>query len=118
MPTSFPLRESASAIVGADGRAIATLQPLRAFERWQITRITVQCSSQTLIPTARVYRGSESPSALIDGTYTGTLDTSDSAVSLENGERLLTVWEGQDGGAGADVGSSCTVTVEGKSIRG
>jgi len=103
----IPLFESNTGVANAAGRAVARVQPLRAFERWEITRLAVSSTSTVLVPTARIYRGSETPSRLVDGTHTGTLDQSDTQLSLPNGEALLCVWEG------ADVGSQCTFTVEG-----
>jgi hypothetical protein len=105
---SLPLNESARAVADASGRAVATLQPMRAFERWRITRTAVQSDSTPEVPTCKIYRSMESPSTLVEGTYTGTLDSSDTEIVLENGERLLAVWEG------ATVGSNCTVTVSGE----
>lgn len=101
------LFESADGTADANGRAEATLQPLRAFETWKVKRLTVQSTSSTLVPTCRVYRGAVSPSRLIDGTYTGTLDHTDTDISMHNGERLIAVWEG------ADVASVCTLSIEG-----
>lgn len=108
---TVPLFESNTGIADANGRAIARVQPLRAFERWDVTRMAVSSTSSTLVPTARIYRGSENPTMLVDGTYTGTLDQSDTQLALENGEALLCVW------SGADVGSSCTFTVQGSKSR-
>jgi hypothetical protein len=91
---------------------------MRAFERWDITRVTVACTSVALVPTCRVYRSSEAPSNLIEGTFSGNQDSSDTAFTLENGEVLIAVWEGKVvGTAGADVGSVCTLTIEGKATR-
>lgn len=101
------LFESNDGTADASGRAVATLQPLRAFERWRVKRMTVQSTSTTLVPTCRVYRGAESASRLVDGTHTGTLDHSDTDLSLQNGESMIAVWEG------ADVGSICTLSIEG-----
>jgi len=61
--------------VGSNGRAVCQVQPLRAFEWWHITMTTVQSTSSVLIPTLRLYRGGESPSSLIDGTFRGTLNS-------------------------------------------
>lgn len=105
------LFESASATVGNNGRAVAVLHPLRAFEKWNVRRMTVSSTSVTLTPTAYIYRNGESPSMLVDGTYTGTLDHTDTSLQLNNGESLIAVW--QDG----DVGAVCTLTVEGESAR-
>lgn len=105
------LFESANAVADANGRAVASLQPLRSFELWKIKRMTVQSTSTTLVPTCKIYRGAETASALVDGTHTGTLDHSDTDMQLRNGEALLAVWEG------GDVGSTCTITIEGDSLR-
>lgn len=109
--TTYPLFESGNATVEANGLAQATLQPLRAFEVWEVRRMTVQSSSTVLVPTAKIFRGAVSDSRLVDGTHTGTLDHTDTDLHLQSGEALIAVWEG------ADVGASCTFTIEGKSVR-
>lgn len=106
-----PLAESQTAVAGADGIARVSMGPLRSFERWDVRTTTVASTSSTLVPTARVYRGAESPSRLIDGTYNGALNTTDVAYSLRSGEKVVTVW------TGCDVGAQCTVTLEGESVR-
>lgn len=109
--SNLPLAESASATADASGVARVQMGPLRAFESWDVRSTTVASTSSVLVPTARVYRGAEAPSRLIDGTYTGTQDTSDTAYTLRSGERVIVVF------SGADVGSQCTVTLEGESKR-
>lgn len=101
------LFNSASGTADANGRAVASLQPLRAFEKWHVRRMSVQSTSSTLSPTCRVYRGAEAASRLVDGTHTGVLDHSDTDLRLQNGEALLAVW------SGCDVGSVCTFSIEG-----
>lgn len=101
------LFESANGVADANGEARATLQPLRAFEKWRVRRMTVQSTSSTLAPTCAVYRGAVSASRLIDNTRDGGLDHSDTDLTLQNGEALIAVW------TGADVGAACTFTVEG-----
>ena len=109
--SEVPLSESASAIADASGTARISIGPLRSFERWEIASTTVANTGTALVPTVRVYRGGEAPSRLIDGSYTGTLDTSDTAYTLLSGEKVLAVF------TGASIGTQCTLTVEGKSIR-
>lgn len=109
---TLPLFESSTGVADATGRAVARVQPLRAFERWDITRMAVSSTSTVLVPTCRIYRGAENPSMLVDGTFTGNLDQSDTQLSLENGEVLLCVW------TGADVGARCIFTVQGKKDKG
>jgi hypothetical protein len=106
-----PLNESRTATADGNGRAIAQLGPLRSFESWEIKRTTVSSTSTTLIPTARVYRGAIAPSRLIDGTYTGTLDTTQTDMTLTSGDSVVAEW------TGADVGSSCILIIEGEATR-
>lgn len=104
------LRESGAATVDATGRAVVTLQNLRAFEKWEVTTHTVS-STSTAETTARVYRNHESPSALLEGTYSGKQDASNTRVSVGNGESLICVW------SGATAGSRCVYTIEGTKTR-
>lgn len=108
---SVPLYESGNAVADSAGRAVCTVQPLQAFEKWHVTKVTVQNSGTTLVPMCRVYRGSETPSRFIGGTFSGQMDASDENFHLSSGERLLAVF------SGADVGSRCVLTVEGEKSR-
>lgn len=110
--TISELRESGNGVADANGRAVARVQPLRYGEEWRITRMTVQSTSSTLVPTALVYRGSEAASNLIDGTWTGTQDTSETSIRLVSGETLVCVF------TGGDVGSQCTFNVFGERVVG
>lgn len=119
MARTLPLRESDSTTVDSSGRARAVVQPSQAFERWNVRRITVQNTGTTLVPFCRVYRANESLSGLVDGTFTGTMDSSECDILLMPGEGLIAVWEGESvGDAGADVGSSCVLTIEGTRTLG
>lgn len=104
------LRESGSGTADANGRAVTRVQPMRYGEEWRVTRMTVQSTSTTLVPTAKVYRGSEAASNLIDGTWTGTQDVSELSVRLMSGEALVCVF------TGGDVGSVCTFNVFGEKV--
>lgn len=106
------LQDTANGNADANGRVELTLQPLRYGETWHVTRMTVQSSSSTLVPTAKVYQNSAEPSNLADGTYTGTFDTSTTSITLHNGERLLCVFEG------ADPGARCTFNIFGERNSG
>lgn len=109
--SNVPLSESASAVAAADGIARVQMGPLRAFEAWDVRSTTVSSTSSTLVPTTRLYRGAEQASRLIDGTYTGTLDTTDTQYKLRSGDKVIAVF------SGCDVGAQCTVTVEGETTR-
>lgn len=106
-----PLSQSNDGTVASTGIATVSLGPMTAFESWEVNRITVASASSVLVPTARVYRGAVAESRLIDGTYTGTLDTTDVALSLRAGDKVVAQW------TGADVGSRCTLTLEGERVR-
>lgn len=114
MSTS-PLYESSRGTV-SNGRGMATLQPLRAFERWRITKVSIQCTSPlsagAAVPIFKLYRNSEAPMNLIEGTFSGDLNSSDMDITLENGEALIGVW------ASADDNSQCSMTVQGERFNG
>lgn len=109
---------SARGTVAADGTLSLTLGPTRGGERWKVLNMTVQnTSSAPLVTTqnltAKVYRSAVVPSALIDGTLTGTFDTSplNPVVELGSGENLVCKWEN------AQVGSFSTFTMDVESNR-
>jgi len=112
MSITNELRESGNGTADSTGRAVCRVQPMRYGEEWRITRMTVQSTSSTLVPIAKVYRGSEAASNLIDGTWTGTQDTSDTSIRLMSGESLVCVF------SGGDVGSQCTFNVFGEVVVG
>lgn len=116
MPTKFPLYESKPAVAAATGRAVATLQPLRAYERWNIRKVSIQCQSPlsvgAAVPIFKLYRNSEAPMNLIEGTLTGDLNSSDMDIWLETGEALIGVW------SGADVNSQASMTIQGDRLNG
>lgn len=101
---------SGSAVANANGRAEIRLQPLQAFHRWHVKRMTVHSDSSVLVPTVEVYRGGAQRSNLVDGTYTGTLDHSDTDMLLRSGEPIIFVF------VGANVGATCTAIIEGEVI--
>lgn len=103
------LVESARAIANSNGKAVVTLGPYRAFERWDCRSITVLNTSTTNEPTAKVYRGAEDSTRLMSATYSGRQDTdSELNVKLQAGEQLVIVWEN------ADVSSESVATINGE----
>lgn len=109
--SEIPLDEAVTAVADALGIARVSIGPLRAFETWHVTSTTLASTSSALIPVAKLYRGAEMPSRLIDGTYTGTLDTTDTVYDLRSGDKALAVF------TGCDVGAQCTITVQGIAKR-
>lgn len=107
---SFPVEESATAVADANGRAVVRLGPSRAMEKWSITNTAVQSTSVDTA-TFKLYRGSESTSRFIEGTYAGGQDNSNTAYTLQNGEPAVGVW------TGATIGATCTMTISGTGER-
>lgn len=102
------LFESKAETADANGEAIITLQPLQAFKRWYVRRMTVHSSSTALVPKVLVYRGAITTTRLVDGTFTGTLDHSDTNLRLGNTDALIFHF------TNADVGANCVATIEGE----
>lgn len=103
---STTLNEGKSATVLADGTATVELKP-NGLEKWHISKLAVMTSSNVLEPTARVYLGSISPTNLMDGTTTGSLDSSETTLDLQQSQPLYCVW------SGADIGALATLSVFG-----
>lgn len=106
------LHEFAQATANSSGRAVATAGPSRYGDRWEISLINSNTTS-TAQAELRVYRGVESETARILGSYGANSDTaSGSTVTVRAGEKLVFVW------SNADVGAICTARIEGEFITG
>lgn len=103
------LEESGSVVLDAGGDGtVELLVPYS--QRWHVSRITVSTVIQIPpIPRAVVYRNSVAAAAIVDGTYTGSQDTSDlnTPAVFEGGEKIVVRWT--DG----TVGDTATVNVAG-----
>lgn len=74
---------------------------------WVIVQLGVTVATSTNQPTAKIYRNGVSPTSFVEGSYTGSNDSSDTRHVLKQGEFLSCVWSGGDAGARATM----TVTV-------
>lgn len=94
-----------------NGMATVTVAP-GGIERWNVTQIAVSVSSNVNEPIARVYKNQIAPSALIAGTYTGSLDSMGSSrgIPILQGDSLICVWEG------ADPGATATLSIFGEKV--
>lgn len=101
------LLDASSRTADANGRAVCIIQPLRAFENWDVRKVSVRSTSSTLVPTFKLYRTSESPTNFLEGTYSAQFNSSDVNIELDNGDRLVGIFEN------ADVGASCTMSATG-----
>lgn len=95
MPT-LPLDESAQVILDGTGSGFVALGPLYTMQTWMPDQLAVLVTpSPANEPTFRFYRGTSGPSSFIDGTYTGSNDTTDlRGVVLNSGEKIYGVWTG------------------------
>lgn len=100
------LGESRSAKFDNDGRASVVMEPPRSYETWSITQTHIHTSSPTQTQLT-IYRDSEEPGNVIEGTALGNSDESDTALELRAGQKLIYVWkEGTPG-------EIATVTIRG-----
>ena len=94
------LHDSARVELDASGAGTVRLGPGRHGVRWTVRRITVQTSTATKVPEARVYRGGVGDASFITGTFVGSFDVDDGLnEQLEHGEYLTVAWTGGDAGA-------------------
>lgn len=100
------LAQSAQAVVDAQG--VATIRMAPQGEDWEITRLTVKVSTKVLEAEASYYLTNISADALQEATQMGsTGDTTDTNLTLTDGDPLWVRW------TGADVGAMATVTIRG-----
>lgn len=66
---------------------------------WVVTLSTVSTSTAIKVPTARVYRNVVAQANFLEGSYTGSNDSSDTRIVLQAGESLICVWADGDAGA-------------------
>lgn len=79
--------------------------------RWSVEATTVSTTS-TVRTTASIYLGSPSPGSMIDSTYSGNRDTSDTRHEVIGGESITCVW------TGGTPGTSATLRVTGEQREG
>lgn len=96
-PTQFT--RSVSGVLDAAGGLQVDISPTGG--DWVIKRNSVFVSSNTAEPTARIYRNSISQAGFVEGSYTGSNDTSDTRIVAQQGDTLSCVWAGGDVGARA-----------------
>lgn len=98
---SRPINQAANATLDGTGAGTAYLGPAPG-KVWRLTIAAVQTNTAVKVPTCIIYMGAAATSNnLIDGTFTGNLDTSDAvtAYDLSNGNYLWAVWSGGDPGS-------------------
>lgn len=98
-----PVRFSQTAVTKLDvnGNGQVGLGPPGA--DWVVMTTTVATSTAVKQPIANTYVGAVSQGTLLDGTYSGAGDTSDTRYLLTAGEQVIATWTGGDAGAQASL---------------
>ena len=93
-----PVRTSGSASVKLDANGNGQCSVGPAGVDWVITTTTVSTATAVKQPIANLYLNGVSQANLVDGTYTGSGDTTDTKHLLQPGEQLYATWTGGDPG--------------------
>lgn len=95
----YQLNTSGSVVLNANGAGTVRLQNNKPFQKWTVNRVAVTTTTNVSEPSVKVYLDSVSEGNLLDGTYTGSNDSSDINASLLTGQSLVVVWSDGDSGA-------------------
>lgn len=116
--TTNPINESANVTLNGSGNGTASLGPVTG-ERWQLASAAIRTNTSSnpaaAVPECRIYIGGAAiDSFFIDGTFTGSLNSTNavSGIPVGNGQRIFAVW------ANGDPGSVATLSVIGTSETG
>jgi hypothetical protein len=100
--TVRPLDTNRTTVFDATGTARIVIGPTVFGENWKIRRMAVTTSS-TQDTDVRVYLNAEIDTRMIDGSYTGNRDFSETNLTLQTLDNLIVVWVGGTPGAYASV---------------
>jgi hypothetical protein len=91
--TELPLTEQYSMPFTADGEAIiGPVGPGRPFERWEIR--STQVSSDSITQSKVIVYSDSALNRIVEGSYSGNLDTSNTVFKLAQGASLYFKWTG------------------------
>lgn len=85
----------------ASGNGQVTVSP--GSVDWVTTLITVSTSTATKHPQANLYLDQVAPTCLLEGTYTGDNDSTNTSHLVQSSQQLICAWTGGDPGATATV---------------
>ncbi len=99
------LQDTARVTLNASGVGTIRFGPGRPREKWTVTRVSCQASSNTKEAQFKLYRGSVGPGTFISGSVSGSTGDTDDTLreALNSGEYLTGQWTGGDVGAVATV---------------
>lgn len=111
--TSRNLQDFRRVTLDGSGNGQVAFGPQRSGTWWTITRVAVTVSTNTLEPTASVYRSVVEPSRLISSTFVGSRDSDDGLnEDVYPGDQLIVRW------TGGDIGATATVSFSGQEMSG
>jgi hypothetical protein len=100
MTTAYPISLSSTVKLNSSGNGTCPgLGPIAPGETWNVTLISVQCSTNVVESVAQVFFNG----ALIGTTLTGSTGDADSAITqpMSTGQTMTATWTGGDPGATA-----------------
>ena len=106
----FPLSVSVSVTLNGSGAGTASIGPSFPRESWDVSVVSVSCSSNTNEAICKVYAGPQATQGnFADGTTWGSTGDSTSSFSapVYLGSKVLAVW------TGGDIGATATLVVTG-----
>lgn len=112
MTQTLPLLEQKSVILDGSGNGAVIFQPDYAAQKWLPTGVSCQTTTNVKEPIFKVYHGKSSGAALLDGTYTGSNDSTTFAnIIIYPGDGVYCAWTGGDPGAVASATLSGTMEI-------
>ncbi|WP_088289832.1 hypothetical protein [Kineosporia sp. A_224] len=87
----------------AAGGGQVTLSPPGTIPGWIVNLTSINVTTRNAEPTFKLYRGNVMPLNFLEGSYSGSQDSSNSVLRVAPGEALVGVWEGGDPGATASL---------------
>jgi hypothetical protein len=100
-------RVAQSVTLSASGGGQVTISPP---VEWEVQLVSVSVSSAAAEPTFRLYLDGVVPSGFLEGTYSGSQDSSATTHRVQPGQQLIGVW------ADGDVGATATLVVRGEIV--
>lgn len=91
----------ATAQVKLDATGVGQAMVSPAGVDWVTETITVSTSTSTLQPIASLYLDGVGQGGFLEGTFTGSRDTTDTSHLVQAGQQLICAWSGGDVGATA-----------------
>jgi hypothetical protein len=94
-----PFTKSVQTTLDSAGYGSVAVSP--ASVDWKTTIITVQTSTSALIPVATLYTGSVSLPNILEATYVGSGDSTNTEHVIQAADQIICEWTGGDPGARA-----------------